>query len=566
MSHAVLIEAMLRPPRELPALPGARARRALAERIVAGALVLVVASILIYWGLLARQWTWEACAPLRFTGDIGNAWNWASRINDDATRAVAGQRHVAWPDVWHAYVATYPAIEAQHANEIRPGYGLDYPPLRLLVMTTWVKYVRDHHPEARQWSDAVTYPLLYFNTTLELIACVLIFFLVRLWVRREHGDTHAGWIAGLGSAALLWFNPCVLLNAHGWPQWDVWVVPFFLAAVLLASLNAWGWAGACVILGAFLKGQMILAAPIFPLWALFSGRFFGAGRFFFGGAGALAVLASPWLLRNDGALLWVAGVVGFVVFVLACRFSTKIFFDPAEREVDKPFDRYKSFRRSFGIVAATACVAVFLASWLFDGSYAWLRIGFLYSDYHYLAMNMGPASNAASILSQAPYSWSLFNPTITWTWLGATEPMSFRWLMRSMYIATLVLCAIGAAIQSRRNSARTLIALVAPWVAFFALMPQMHERYLLWGAALTSVAVACGLGLTLLHLVITALAVLPTLHTMLHMDPAYAPKWLDFISRTHPGIGWMVLTAAAICVFAGLSRQKSAASSLQHRD
>ena len=42
---------------------------------------------------------------------------------------------------------------------------------------------------------------------------------------------------------LLWLNFAVLIDAHAWPQWDVWLLPFFLGAMWAASTRRWMLAG-----------------------------------------------------------------------------------------------------------------------------------------------------------------------------------------------------------------------------------------------------------------------------------------------------------------------------------
>jgi hypothetical protein len=266
-------------------------------------------------------------------------------------------------------------------------------------------------------------------------------------------------------------------------------------------------------------------------------------------AGALAWFVTP---RFRGTS-WILIVLLGIVLMLWARFAT----GPSQRVLPVfilaatalAWPRLVGSRSAGYWAAAIGCVAVFVAGLTMGGSLGWLKVGFLYAEYHYPAMNMGAASNLASILAHPPYGYALDSPTFAPTFLGIEEPLTVRMLMRSIYAILLVLCAAGAALNTRRGSARTLIALSAPWVLFFAILPQMHERYLLWGAALTSVTIACGMGPTLLHLVVTALAFLPTFQSMLSTNSPWSPKWLDFVSRTHPGIGWMVLATAAIWLF-----------------
>ena len=55
----------------------------------------------------------------------------------------------------------------------------------------------------------------------------------------------------------------MILDAHGWPQWDVWILPFYLFAALAALKNRWFWCGCLLALGAMLKGQLLFVAPLF---------------------------------------------------------------------------------------------------------------------------------------------------------------------------------------------------------------------------------------------------------------------------------------------------------------
>ena len=71
---------------------------------------------------------------------------------------------------------------------------------------------------------------------------------------------------------LVWCNPLLLIDSHAWPQWDVWILPIFLFAALLASLNRWMLAGMLLGIGCMFKGQMLLAGPVLILWPLFEGR------------------------------------------------------------------------------------------------------------------------------------------------------------------------------------------------------------------------------------------------------------------------------------------------------
>jgi hypothetical protein len=206
---------------------------------------------------------------------------------------------------------------------------LDYSPLRLLVVRQWALYLRDHFPEVNSVPQSQAYdralprrtrnggtpsqlklsfnfhlPVLCFSAGLDLLGSIAAFFLTRLWVRRTTRASSRLWLGqylhgtwqGLIAATLLWFNPNVLLNGYGWPTWDTWVVPMFLLAALLASLDRWFFCGVTLALGMMLKGQLLAIAPIFPIWALIVGGPGPALRWLAGLTLGAAIVILPWML------------------------------------------------------------------------------------------------------------------------------------------------------------------------------------------------------------------------------------------------------------------------------
>ncbi len=136
---------------------------------------------------------------------------------------------------------------------------------------------------------------------------------------------HRGWAAGTVAGLLVWFDPTLLVNAHVWPQWDVYLLPPLLLAALLASLDWWLAAGLVMGVGCMFKGQFLIGSPVLLLWPLLSLRWGAAGRLAIGFILSAGVLMSPWLLLagrspadNPEPLRWVAavaiaGVVGAVL-------------------------------------------------------------------------------------------------------------------------------------------------------------------------------------------------------------------------------------------------------------
>jgi hypothetical protein len=267
--------------------------RAWAVRIV---VLLLAAGVVIYaanLGLRFRHWMWESTVPIRYTSaadsNIERDFHWGREA------AIEG------------YANQYEKMQPE-----RPGdqQWLDSAPLRLGLMTLWAKWAVVHYPQVKRWDQHPTFelatPVLWFNTFMEGIGVVCAFLLTRLWTNRAaaarspfirpHSSFFRGWIPGLFAAAILWFNPAIVLSAYGWPTWDLWIIPMFLLAALLASLDWWFTAGIVLGIGAMLNGQQLLAVPVFLAWALIIGRPISAMRMLAGLTIAIAIVASPWLL------------------------------------------------------------------------------------------------------------------------------------------------------------------------------------------------------------------------------------------------------------------------------
>ena len=502
------------------------------------ALLAMVVSVLLA-GLFIRQWTWDATAPIHFNGDIVNGYYWGSEVLKHG-EAVEAAEHLAddpgsWHKLFHGYLSFYDETEEAYSDG---NYQLDYPPLRLMVMSMWVRYVREKRPNVEVGKARYVRPLRIFNASCELVSGILMFFLVRHWVRRDqrhYGIQHAdstesgpdrATLKGLIAGSLLWLNPAILLNSHGWPQWDVWLIPFYLGAALAGSKRLWACCGGLAILGGMFKGQMLVVAPLFLLWPLVRSGWADALRVFTGMVCTVALVTIPFLLRTPTAVLAVCGVG---VLLAGVEFTARRGrFGRCERRV------------RFALYGMVLAAAVFIAGGWLGGSYAWLRIGFLYGTRHYPYMVLGEANNLPSIL--ASHGWTLDDNVI----FGLT----FQPLLRLAYYATLILCAWKLALFERTNSALALLALFAPWVFMFTLLPQMHERYLLWGAALGAAAVGVSFSLTMLHLVLSVLSTGMIAYVMLSRNPNFAPKLFEFLHQHQVLSDWLVVGSAAFLLWA----------------
>src|SRR4030095_9584935 len=270
------------------------------------ALLVFVVVALFLGGIQLRRWIGESTRHVRYQHDIVNAFYWGSETMKEARRLSPDEASAnSLTGFYRGYLALYDGVNNKADNK---DYGLDYPPLRLLVMAIWAREVRNQFPGVDDGHPKLVNPLLKINLLCELLSAVAIFFLVRLCVQRCSRTTrssllpglslrHRASICGLAAASVAWLEPSVILDAHGWPPWDVWILPFYLFAALAALKNRWFLSGCLLAAGAMFKGQLLFVAAFFVLWPLWQKRWNRALYVLAGFTGTGAVSAAPWLLR-----------------------------------------------------------------------------------------------------------------------------------------------------------------------------------------------------------------------------------------------------------------------------
>ena len=258
--------------------------KGVAWRAAVWLLLLVITAASLYAGVKLRQWTWEMTEPIHFRSDINRGYNWGKEA---AT---------------NGYLNLYEKMASQEPDW---NNWLDYAPLRLAVMTGWGHYTKAHfaNPDGSlpNWRHEYEFNrfVLMFNTGMELLGAVCAFLLTRLWVKRSRGPNappFTGFIPATLAGLFFWFNPAILLSAHGWPTWDMWIMPMYLLAVLMASHDKWFIAGLVIAAGAMFKGQQWAVAAMFVIWPIVMGRFDAALKWAIGALFGVGILASPWLL------------------------------------------------------------------------------------------------------------------------------------------------------------------------------------------------------------------------------------------------------------------------------
>jgi hypothetical protein len=248
--------------------------------------VLVVTALLVA-GLGLRYAVWEATRPIRSAGDAATGLGWGQQARREGL------------------VQLYERLVRETSERPQLRYeGMDYMPGRLAVMTAWAVWADGWYPGANRRRDDFWFnlPPLLVNTLAELAAALAAAGLVR-----ELGGTAR---QGLVAAVTVWLHPAVLILGHGRPQWDTWLLPFFLGSALTALRGRWAISGLIASVGVMFKAQILFGAAVLPLLALFDRRARNALLWFVGFVVGLAACLGPWLLRGSLAPVRVAIVGG----------------------------------------------------------------------------------------------------------------------------------------------------------------------------------------------------------------------------------------------------------------
>jgi hypothetical protein len=503
-----------------------------ASKFLRHALLAFLIVALFLGGIQLRRWIGESTRHVRYQHDIVNAFYWGSETMKEARRLSPDEASAnSLTGFGRGYLALYDRVKHKAYDK---DYGLDYPPLRLLVMAIWARQVRNQFPGVDDGHPKLVNPLLKINLLCELLSAVAIFLLVRLCLERQsrarQSDSLRGLplqdrasICGLAAASAAWLEPSMILDAHGWPQWDVWILPFYLFAAYAALKNRWFICGCLLATGAMFKGQLLFVAPFFVLWPLWQKRWNRALRALAGFIATAALIASPWLLRTPAAWIALVAVTGFSSFLFL------------QRELP---------HRVAWISGIAGCAA-FVIGVFAGGSFAWLQVGFLYGSEHYPYLVISSCYNLPSLLSKL--GWSLKDPFSSVHFGSLDFHLTLQWTLRLLYLGALTVCAYGAARQVRDRDPRVLIAITAPWLLMFALLGQMHERYLVWGAVVSAVALGVSLRLSIIHFIISAASTAMIVNVMLIDKKLEATLWaIDLLKQVRSCASGVVLACVAV--------------------
>jgi len=607
-----------------------------------GLVLLVLVAVLwvsLDLGVAMRRWAYDATVRIRFRSDISRGWDYGLRAHRDG------------------YLDLYDragAVEHQTGRELHFNYG----PFRLLTMRTWASMreaqaaAAQDRPDGWQEPHHFTAPVLRFNTTLELISCLGVFLLVRRWstrrprapadekpkdadpgpCRRMWRAWRTGWAPfrgvglGLAAAGLLWFNPAVVLNAHGWPLWDIWIIPFFVWAVWLVTHGRWFAAGLLIAVGTMFKGQHMIVGPWFVLVPLFMGRPGAAyrwiGGFAFGFAACIGVWmlgvpyelaekvahaeankiairdpASPWVnwpavgwvllaaaagvtmglrhwARRGDWRVWlpVAGVSGAAVFAAFLFYSeSRWWWQAALALLALGNLAWWAPRRLHGVtVALCVAAALFACIPLFDASTGWFTFGFQRGTKVFPSLHVAHALNIPGILTgQFGFHERRSMDMVAFAVFG--HDITLPALLKALYAVALAALSLGTARMLRAGDPRFLLGAAGAWLWMFLVLPQMHERYLLFASLISTLLLAIDWRFAVVTLYLSFATFLMTLRTMLDARgfarsftvPEGGPftpddlKWAQRVTHeAFPGMAWGVVLCGLLVLFLVLVRPR----------
>jgi hypothetical protein len=506
----------------------------LIRRILIG---LLIATVFLA-GIQLRRWIGDTTRHVRYQHDIVNGFYWGNEVLKEARRLSPDHSSA---DSWTGFCRGYFALYDRVKDKAYEGeYNLDYAPLRLLAMAIWAKEVRDGFPWVDKDHPKLVNPLLKINFICELISALAIFLLVRECLHRSRPtqssllcrlpQQHRGWICGVAAASAAWLEPSMILDAHGWPQWDVWILPFYLFAAFAALKDRWFWCGCLLAVGAMLKGQLLFVAPFFVFWPLWQKGWLPTLRVLAGFIATTAFIVSPWLLRTPAAWAVLAAFAVITSLIVV---------------------RFKLTNQGASITGIIGC-AVFVIGAFTGASFAWLQVGFIYGTEHYPYLFISSCYNLPSLLAQV--GWSLKDPFLSAHFGSLHLHITLQWTLRLLYLVALALCSRGLARHLRDRDPRALIAIAAPWLLMFALLGQMHERYLMWGAAVSAVALGVSVRLSIIHFILSAASTTMIVHVMLTDKKLEATlPTIDVLKHIRPYGSIVVLSCVAVYLWETIS-------------
>jgi hypothetical protein len=571
------------------------------------ALVAIAIFAMIFGGISYRRWAWDFTDIARFEGDLKRNFDFGKAAGRDGLLNM---------------------FENQIRDDPPRDLKFDYPPLRLAAFEAWARWMQWRHPEMRTWNRSYAFnaPLMRCYTAMELLGAFAGFLVVLYWRRQcaladcaadvprpEPLDAkprialHTGLLAATLAFALLWFDPGIVIIAHGWPSPNMWAIPFYLWTVLLCLCDWWFVAGLLAGIGVMAQGQQLAVAGIFVLWPLFAGRPSRALRWVSGFALTFMLIVSGWMLtlRPDiqlparvihwSAVLWVGGsplllaLVGLRRALLPRVLPARLgkWWGPGIAGAAVIWLIWPAFlSRDPLTIALTSAGALLLVglfwhcNWsanrfllplslaacllmcvrFFGASTAWWQVGFVYGSERFPSVGGIGANNLPALLDSL-LGWHDIHDTALVIprafflhWPAKPIPVNVRVLLLWVFAILFIAGAAAVARQWRRRDRKLLVALALPWMLFYTILPQMSPRYPVF-VAVSLICIGQSYGMTLLALLFSFLTVAQTaqcmgggrtLPTDWTINPLFNTQMMSFFQGISPGISWAEVLAAGV--------------------
>jgi hypothetical protein len=287
-------------------------------------------------------------------------------------------------------------------------------------------------------------------------------------------------------------------------------------------------------------------------------------------AGIIIFAAAYWpFFTRDNRHYWLLGLTGGATLA-----ATSLFLSP---------------RKLPYILAATTGAGLLCCIPLFHGSQGWLKCSFEFGANHWPLLTMGTTSNIPALFTLR-FGWPNDATETAFTlpaihahwptfvsangyWPAADFDISEKQLFSAIYAIFLILSGIAIGLQARRNDRRMLVALVTPWIMFFLIPAQIHERYLIFASGAGAICIGAGVGPALLAYSLTLFSAMIYLNRLLGMSnidldqfgqnlsislprvfsPEAGHTIQQYVTATHPDMAWGIIVVALVFLFLSLT-------------
>ena len=250
------------------------------------------------------------------------------------------------------------------------------------------------------------------------------------------------------------------------------------------------------------------------------------------------------------------------------------------------FSNFRRGDRVLSVLTATA-IALFSCMYFFGAPNAWWDCGIKFGTRHWQEMVAGLTDNLPGLLMRR-YQWHhVKDLAFSFEWgdwfglkpgdlFGLIKPdyaFSIGQVMLGLMVLFMLPCLWGVARQARRRDPRLLVAVAAPWLMFFTFSTQIHERYLIYVAAVGMIWIGQSVGMTMLAMLLSIATWMQVTHVLLDFNGPqgragygarlheWQPTWFDssagetlyrILDATHPNLAWAIMVAVLVVLWVSI--------------